>query len=172
MIDWWKNNIVLIYKKAGKKVGWKKWQRADDNWERGGGGSWSVLHLLYTLLHHLPEPWVLHGGCHPLLVVDLFVHVSLYRVGTLRHRDVQFESGLQATLQLHTETQPNESGQRTVRDSRSKHYLNPYLFFLFCFCFFAGAWGWRRFGFSGVSLLWSFAAAVLLSLWIAGGSYR
>lgn len=34
----------------------------------------SVIRLNDTLLHYLPQVGVLHGSCHPLLVIDLFVN--------------------------------------------------------------------------------------------------
>ena len=63
-------------------------------------GKWLLL-FFDTLLNSFFEVGVLHGRRHPLLVVDLLVHIRLGAVAPLSHQDVQLHcAGNQHSFQL------------------------------------------------------------------------
>ena len=60
-----------------------------------------LLHFFDALLDSFFEVRVLHGRRHPLLVVDLLVHIRLGAVAALSHQDVQLHcAGNQHSFQL------------------------------------------------------------------------
>ena len=92
----------------------------------------SVIHLLDTLFYHFPEIRVLHSSCHPLLVINLLVHILCYGMGAFRNIYVQFESVLETPFQFHPQAKSNQCCQWTVRYGRGELDFDPYFVFIIC----------------------------------------